>query len=269
MKILLRLRNVHPTFHIAFLLFLRMGTSEISKDQSHQALKAIQTSQTPLQRHQTFWMSTRPHLLLKRISHQPIQRWSKRVCNFFSSGLRPCPELNITAVYPIPWHIPALEAISICFALEVPQVALLVVPSSAPVQRILQVLQGLDVNARGLNLLTRSAGKSFLLRGRDSEPQVEERPSLLVSTLASTRGLDIPELSHVFILGMQAGRVDAYLHVAGRTGRFGMPGKVISVVEGQRDRLMSDGIPVKDEEKKMSVMFKEMGIEPIKVDYFD
>lgn len=48
-----------------------------------------------------------------------------------------------------------------------------------------------------------------------------------------------------------------------------MPGKVISVVEGQRDRLMSDGIPVKDEEKKMSVMFKEMGIEPIKVDYFD
>jgi superfamily II DNA/RNA helicase len=143
-----------------------------------------------------------------------------------------------------------------------------VVPSSAPVQRILHVLRSLNVNARGLDLLTPSSGKSFLLRAHDSA-EVEELPSLIVSTLASTRGLDMPDLSHVFILGMPEGRLDAYLHIAGRTGRFGSPGKVISVVEGQDEHPGEDIKVTKNVEKKMGGMLKEMGVEPIKVDHFD
>lgn len=58
-------------------------------------------------------------------------------------------------------------------------------------------------------------------------------PRLLVATVATTRGLDLPSLTHVFVLGLlEAGRgVDSYLHVSGRVGRFGRVGKVISVVE--------------------------------------
>lgn len=151
--------------------------------------------------------------------------------------------------------------------MDVPRVALLVVPSSAPVQRVVHELRALEVNAQGLDLLSPEAGKNYLLRGDGSEP--EESPTLLVSTLASTRGLDLPELSHVFIMGMPEGRIDSYMHMAGRTGRFGKPGQVITVVEREEEQT-DDGIRVvKDEEKKMKGMFKEMGITPTKVDHFE
>ena len=97
----------------------------------------------------------------------------------------------------------------------------------------------------------------------------EESPTLLVSTLASTRGLDLPELSHVFILGIPQGRIDSYLHISGRTGRFGKPGRVITVVEREEEQT-DEGIKViKDEEKMMKSMFGKMGITPIKIEHFD
>lgn len=160
-----------------------------------------------------------------------------------------------------------MEAISICFAVDVPRIALLVVPSSAPVQRVVHELRSFEVNAQGLDLLTPEAGKSYLLQSHDSK--VEESPTLLVSTLASTRGLDLPELSHVFILGMPEGRIDTYMHVAGRTGRFGKPGRVITVVE-REEEVTEDGVKVvKDEEKKLKGMFREMGVTPAKVEHFN
>jgi len=73
--------------------------------------------------------------------------------------------------------------------------------------------------------------------GVDAHPldlRTEPR-GLLVGTAATTRGVDVPGLSHVFIVGLPGtsvrGRtVDTYLHLAGRTGRFGSAGRVISVV---------------------------------------
>ena len=58
-----------------------------------------------------------------------------------------------------------------------------------------------------------------------------EGPILLVHTPANTRGLDLPDLSHVFVMGVQEDRVDSYTHIAGRTGRFGKTGKIVTVVE--------------------------------------
>ena len=57
-------------------------------------------------------------------------------------------------------------------------------------------------------------------------------------------------------MGVPEERVDSYTHIAGRTGRFGKEGKIITVVEkveeqvdygkgGKKTRV------VKDEEKKM------------------
>jgi len=112
------------------------------------------------------------------------------------------------------------EAIATSFAFDVPKLALLVIPSSAPVNRAIYELRRLGVNARGLNL----------------KDEVN-RATMLVGTIASTRGLDLDGLTHVFIIGIPEGprvtgkSVDAYVHLAGRVGRLlGGEGRVVTVV---------------------------------------
>jgi Helicase conserved C-terminal domain len=101
----------------------------------------------------------------------------------------------------------------------VPRLGLVVIPSSGPVNRAVYELRRLGVNAQGLNV----------------EDKID-RATLLVATTASTRGLDLDGLTHVFIVGIPEGpqvngrSVDAYVHLAGRVGRFGSVGRVITVV---------------------------------------
>ena len=137
-----------------------------------------------------------------------------------------------------------LEAIATMIALDVPKLGLLVLPSTGPVQRTIHDLRTLGVDAREVDLR-----RNEVLEGG------AENPSLLVGTLATSRGLDLPELTHVFLVGMLEGRavdgraVDSYLHVAGRVGRFGRSGKVVSVVDG-------------DGEERMRRVLARAGIEP-------
>jgi superfamily II DNA/RNA helicase len=165
-----------------------------------------------------------------------------------------------------PFNPNAFEAIATAFALDVPKVALLVLPSSSAVQRAVYDLREMGVNAHSLDLLEGSKGRSHLLLGAG-----EENPTLLVSTLATTRGLDLPELTHVFILGIPGGpkvtgrTVDAYIHIAGRVGRFGRGGKVISVVEKGED---IEAGPV-TESSKMSRILKEVEVFPVQFEHFD
>ncbi|KAG6879758.1 hypothetical protein C0992_012078 [Termitomyces sp. T32_za158] len=139
---------------------------------------------------------------------------------------------------PTPFNPNVIEAIATAFALDVPSVALLVLPSSSPVQRAVYELREMGVNAHGLDLLTGEKGRSHLLRG---DGNGQDNPTLLVSTLATTRGLDLPELTHVFIMGIPDGpkvngrTIDGYVHLAGRVGRFGRGGKVVTVVEQEGD----------------------------------
>jgi ATP-dependent RNA helicase DeaD len=53
----------------------------------------------------------------------------------------------------------------------------------------------------------------------------------LVATDVAARGIDIEDLSHVFIFSAP-GAPDQYIHRAGRTGRIGKTGKAISLVSG-------------------------------------
>ena len=53
----------------------------------------------------------------------------------------------------------------------------------------------------------------------------------LVATDVAARGIDIEDLSHVFIYSSPESS-DQYIHRAGRTGRIGKSGKVISLVSG-------------------------------------
>ncbi|KAH9898104.1 P-loop containing nucleoside triphosphate hydrolase protein [Cubamyces lactineus] len=163
----------------------------------------------------------------------------------------------------------ALEAVAAAFAIDVPSVALLVLPSDASVQRVVNELSSYGVNARPLDVVKDKSGRAHLMR-QDLDA-IAENPTLLVATLASTRGLDLPELKHVFILGvLDNGAVDSYLHVAGRVGRFGRGGKVISVVAERHTVQSKNGKKVvRDEPKMMLSLLRKAGIRPVVYDKFD
>ncbi|KAI0320364.1 P-loop containing nucleoside triphosphate hydrolase protein [Amylostereum chailletii] len=110
---------------------------------------------------------------------------------------------------PSPLHGPSLEAIATAFAVDVAQLALLVLPSTASVYRAVYELRLLGVNAHALELRAVDRGGGHLSQG--PERVFDGNPTLLVSTLMTTRGLDLVGLSHVFILGVpEDRRVDAY-----------------------------------------------------------
>lgn len=168
----------------------------------------------------------------------------------------------------LPFNSHALEVIAEAFALDVPSLALLVLPASAPLLEVVTALRGFGVNAHGLNIHASETRNAFLMHNSADPPT--DSPVLLVSTLASTRGIDLPHLTHVFILGVPEDRpVDTYVHAAGRVGRFGRSGKVVSVLEARHLTAMKRGKPGwKDEPKKMREVFKMMGVRPTKLDHF-
>lgn len=166
-----------------------------------------------------------------------------------------------------------METIAAAFALDVPSIALLVLPSSAPVRRAVWELRELGVNAHGLDLQDVSRGRSHLASGGDG--RVNANPILLVSTLATTRGLDLPALSHVFLYGQPEGprvnskAVDAYVHIAGRVGRFGRGGKVVTVVEESASVLESESEEAEGAGANMARILKTIGVGPVQFAQFD
>ena len=125
-----------------------------------------------------------------------------------------------------------MEGVAAIFATAVPKMALLVLPASAPVERAVHELRALGINAFGLDLQSTDRRDAYLTRGNLGRIEENPNPTLLVATTASLRGIDLPDLSHVFIWGV----VDAnsYLHASGRVGRFGRKGKVVSVLQDER-----------------------------------
>ncbi|KAJ7169772.1 P-loop containing nucleoside triphosphate hydrolase protein [Mycena filopes] len=122
----------------------------------------------------------------------------------------PVPEIDPVlaqkyAQTPSPFNPLALETVAMILAAEVPSTALLVIPSAAPVQRAVLELRDVGVHAHGL---------------KDGLADGTRRPTLIVSTFANTRGLDLRGLSHVFVLGIPDGGPSAYVHIAGRVGRL-------------------------------------------------
>ncbi|WBM71629.1 ATP-dependent RNA helicase SrmB [Buttiauxella sp. WJP83] len=63
------------------------------------------------------------------------------------------------------------------------------------------------------------------------------RVNVLIATDVAARGIDIPEVSHVFNFDMPR-TADIYLHRIGRTGRAGLKGTAISLVEAHDHLLL-------------------------------
>ena len=57
---------------------------------------------------------------------------------------------------------------------------------------------------------------------------------LLCTPGMASRGIDVPDTSHVVMLNLPATH-DEYVHQAGRTGRFGRAGKVIVFTKKSQD----------------------------------
>ncbi len=97
--------------------------------------------------------------------------------------------------------------------------------TKATVHYVTAVLQGFGFNADELSAdLSQSKREDVLSRLRNGAVR------FLVATDVAARGIDIPELSHVFLYEPPDDR-ESYIHRAGRTGRAGAAGVVISLVD--------------------------------------
>ncbi|KAJ3118403.1 hypothetical protein HDU96_001921 [Phlyctochytrium bullatum] len=92
-----------------------------------------------------------------------------------------------------------------------------------------------------------------------AESPIEEKPlpfakcQLLVVPEFIARGLDLPEATHVIIVGPPSSPA-SYLHMSGRVGRFGRAGSAITILGGRRF------------EGKLLDTWKLLGITPEKLD---
>jgi superfamily II DNA/RNA helicase len=155
-----------------------------------------------------------------------------------------------------------LTALATVFALEQVSSGLLFVPSGSSVDRVVEELRALDVPAARLeNVPDRPSASTSSPSSSSSESVVEQQqqeeeqdPIIYVTTPTFARGIDIPDLTHVFLSSISPDP-HGYSHMAGRVGRFGdggvrRPGKVISVVhsstkESVRTRITVGRVNVK------------------------
>lgn len=149
-----------------------------------------------------------------------------------------------------------------------PSLALLVIPASGPVKRAAYELRTLGINAIPFDASRDINGENHLLKRPSKEPTANA--TLLVSTAATVRGVDLPGLSHVFILGLPQGRTaDSYLHIAGRVGRFWRGGKVVSFLEEGAQPGSRTMRRAKDEASKLQTLFKLLEVTPVKIEHFE
>jgi superfamily II DNA/RNA helicase len=110
-----------------------------------------------------------------------------------------------------------LEAVLTASELDHARTVLLFIPSTSSVAAVVKRLQTFGAPAEPLTMsvLTNKSSSSSL--------------RILVTTEAAGRGLDLPDVTHVFILGVPTTPA-AYLHMAGRTARMGRPGVAITLL---------------------------------------
>ncbi|KAG0358131.1 hypothetical protein BG005_002725 [Podila minutissima] len=65
-----------------------------------------------------------------------------------------------------------------------------------------------------------------------STQELIRRKGVYLAHESNARGLDLPGLSHVFIVGMPS-TPSSYLHMAGRTGRMGKKGSVLTIIRDE------------------------------------
>ncbi|PCH33855.1 nucleoside triphosphate hydrolase protein [Wolfiporia cocos MD-104 SS10] len=168
-------------------------------------------------------------------------------------------------VNPPAIHSSILEAVAETFARDVPRLALLIVHAETPVLAALHELRSLGVNAQTLDVFEADSHLKA-----EADGTAVDNPTLLVATLAGMRGLDLPDLTHVFLYNILDDKpVDTYLHAAGRVGRFGRSGKVVLFAEAPRHVMNAKGKLVHQNDSiKIKKLFSALGTSPSKCRLF-
>jgi superfamily II DNA/RNA helicase len=134
-----------------------------------------------------------------------------------------------------------LEALLISLTLHRPAAPLVFLPDGAAIDAVVRRLVSNGFEAMPLHAATSSQAavdayaNALALRSTlaASGPAKNAAPlsplPLLVASESSARGLHFDGVDAVFILSRPES-ADEYLHLAGRTGRCGLPGNVISIV---------------------------------------
>ncbi|KAJ2581626.1 hypothetical protein GGH95_001978 [Coemansia sp. RSA 1836] len=127
-----------------------------------------------------------------------------------------------------------------------------------------RVLESYGVSARDImtrfdadlaQQIDRVEGKEFLDSQQKYSPsEPSAGVTVFLATEEAARGLDLPDASLVLILDIPKS-VASYAHLSGRTGRFGQPGTVVSVVPVGRLGWY---------ESKMRGIFASLNIRPTK-----
>jgi len=108
--------------------------------------------------------------------------------------------------------------------LENPDTAIIFCNTRSQVDYVAELLKNFGYNAAGLSSdLSQNAREKVIKRIKEGKLR------LVAATDVASRGLDIPNLSHVFLYDVPDDPED-YIHRAGRTGRAGASGTAISLV---------------------------------------
>ncbi|KAF9079929.1 hypothetical protein BGX23_002952 [Mortierella sp. AD031] len=96
-----------------------------------------------------------------------------------------------------------------------------------PVKTIQNAFQQQDQDGLGKDKEEKSTTAATILTAAGKKS--EGRAGIYLAHEANARGLDLPGLSHVFIVGLPSSP-SSYLHMAGRTGRMGQTGQVVTIL---------------------------------------
>ena len=177
-----------------------------------------------------------------------------------------------------------IEALAFCFASEGVDRGLALIPARWSLLKTRAALEALGVTVRLASDV--SSVPAPAKAGPESASSVG--PELFLLQTTSSRGLDIPALSHVFLVGY-ASVIDAvqYVHSAGRVARMGgnpdspSTGKVVTLLRGlphdtplppdlQGDRANKESDhpkkAISTSEAKMANVYRRLGVVPKRFD---
>lgn len=173
-----------------------------------------------------------------------------------------------------------IEALAFCFASEGVERGLALIPARWSLLKTRASLEALGVTVRlASDVGTASAATT------STDPETSANPELFLLQTTSSRGLDIPSLSHVFLVGYPS-VIDAvqYVHSAGRVARIGgdpdapTASKVVTLLRGlphdtplPSDSQKEEGsaVPkrfISTSEAKMANVFRRLGVVPKRFD---
>mmetsp|Transcript_109295 Transcript_109295/g.193527 ORF Transcript_109295/g.193527 Transcript_109295/m.193527 type:complete len:713 (+) Transcript_109295:41-2179(+) len=154
---------------------------------------------------------------------------------------------NVSVSVVTTHHEDLLTAVHEVLAHEEAKAPLFFIPDGRSIMKEIELLRNSGINAVSMAeaIIDRSADAGASL----AAPEVQQNSGqLLVTSPGSGRGLDVHGIDLVILMGSPA-NTDAFLHMAGRTGRQGAKGRVVILTTR------------KDAETKLAVIGSHLGID--------